>query len=141
MNTIPHRLYLTAVQWARMEADVAAKVPEEACGLVVGKENHTKLIIPITNILHDAYRFRMDPEEQLKAFLLAEEKGWDILAVYHSHPHGINSPSVTDYNELTFPGIIYLIWYQDANRWNCRGYIMQAQTGTGEVAVIISTNK
>lgn len=107
MNTIPHRLYLTAVQWARMEADVAAKVPEEACGLVVGKENHTKLIIPITNILHDAYRFRMDPEEQLKAFLLAEEKGWDILAVYHSHPHGINSPSVTDYNELTFPGIIY----------------------------------
>jgi proteasome lid subunit RPN8/RPN11 len=141
MNAMPYRLYLTPVQWARMEADVAAKVPEEACGLVVGKENHTKLIIPITNILHDAYRFRMDPEEQLKAFLLAEEKGWDILAVYHSHPHGINSPSVTDYNELTFPGIIYLIWYQDANRWHCRGYIMQAQTGTGEVPVIISTNE
>ncbi len=83
----------------------------------------------------------MDPEEQLKAFLLVEDKGWDILAIYHSHPHGIDKPSATDYDELTFPGIIYLIWYQDAIKWHCRGYLMQPQAGTGEVPVIISTNK
>ena len=58
----------------------------------------------------------MDPEEELKAFISVEEKGWDILAVYHSHPHGIDHPSATDIDELTFPGIIYLIWYQNANR-------------------------
>ena len=141
MNALPSRIHLTSDQWAQMEADVAAKAPEEACGFVVGKGYHTKLIIPVTNTLHDAYRFRMDPEEQLKAFFLAEDKSWDILAVYHSHPHGISSPSATDYNELAFPGIIYLIWYQDANQWHCRGYIMQAQTGAGEVPVIISTNR
>jgi len=140
MNALPSGIYLTPYHWAQMESDVATKAPEEACGFVVGKGYHAKLIIPVTNTLHDAYRFRMDPQEQLKAFLLVEEKGWEILAVYHSHPQGISSPSATDYNELTFPGIIYLIWYQDAKKWHCRGYIMQAQAGTGEVPVIISTN-
>ena len=141
MNTLSSGIYITSEHWMQMEVDVSAKTPEEACGIVAGERNRSRLIIPVTNILHDAYRFRMDPEEQLKAFLLVEDKGWDILAIYHSHPYGINSPSVTDYNELTFPGIIYLIWYRDANNWQCRGYLMQSQTGTGEVPVIISANK
>jgi proteasome lid subunit RPN8/RPN11 len=141
MNILPSGIYLTPDNWAQMETDVTVKAPEEACGFVVGKGQYVKLIIPVTNILHDAYRFRMDPEEQLKAFLLVEEKGLEILAIYHSHPHGISNPSVTDYNELTFPGVIYLIWYQDANKWHCRGFTMQAQASTGEVPVIISTNK
>lgn len=141
MNTLSSGIYLTPEHWIQMEEDVSVKTPEEACGIVAGEGNYSRLIIPVTNILHDPYRFRMDPEEQLKAFLLVEDKGWDILAIYHSHPYGINSPSVTDYNELTFPGIIYLIWFQDANKWRCRGYLMQSQTGTGEVPVMISTNK
>jgi proteasome lid subunit RPN8/RPN11 len=134
-------IYLTPGHWKQMEKDVMAKAPEEACGFVVGEKRHSRLIIPVTNILHDAYRFRMDPEEELNAFLLAEEKGWQILAVYHSHPHGISSPSATDYDELTFPEIIYLIWYQATDQWHCRGYIMDVQAGTGEVPVIISISK
>jgi proteasome lid subunit RPN8/RPN11 len=134
-------ILLTCDHWAHMEADVAARTPEEACGFVVGEGNRSRLVIPVTNILHNASRFRMDPEEQLKAFLQVEEKGWDILAVYHSHPNGISSPSVTDYEELTFPGIIYLIWYQEANLWQCRGYLMRYPVGTDEVPVIISTNE
>jgi proteasome lid subunit RPN8/RPN11 len=141
MKTLSTGLHLAPEHWMQMEADVSAKTPEEACGIIAGEGNHSRLVIPVTNILHDAFRFRMDPEEQLKAFLLVEENGWDILAIYHSHPHGINSPSVSDYNELTFPDLIYLIWYQDANTWKCRGYLMQSQTGTGEVPVIISTDK
>ena len=141
MSTLPHGIYLTRQHWAQMEADIASKAPEEACGFVVGAGQYSRLIIPVTNILHDAFRFRMDPEEELKAFLLAEEKGWDIIAIYHSHPNGISGPSITDYDELTFPGIIYLIWYQDPNQWHCRGYVMEAHAGAGEVPVIISTGK
>ena len=140
MNKLSSGIYLTPEHWTQMEIDVSAKTPEEACGIVAGEGNRSRLVIPVTNILHDAYRFRMDPEEQLKAFLLIEDNGWDILAIYHSHPHGINSPSITDYKELTFPGIVYLIWYHDVNKWQCRGYLMQSQPGTGEVPVILSTN-
>jgi proteasome lid subunit RPN8/RPN11 len=124
-----------------MEADVNARSAEEACGLVAGEGDQSRLIIPVTNILHDAFRFRLDPDEELKAFMYAEDKGWDILAIYHSHPQGIDHPSLTDIDELTFPGIIYLIWYQNAGVWTCRGYLMQGGSQVSEVPVIITPGK
>jgi proteasome lid subunit RPN8/RPN11 len=124
-----------------MEADVSSRSPEEACGFVAGVGDQSREIIPITNSLHDAYRFRLDPDEEFKAFFSVEEKGWEILAVYHSHPRGIDHPSATDIAELTFPDIIYLIWYEYANRWDCRGYMMRIGKDAIEVPVIITPNK
>jgi proteasome lid subunit RPN8/RPN11 len=138
MNSLSSGLYLNTEHWAQMESDVSARAPEEACGIVVGQANNSRLIIPVTNILHSPIRFRMEPEEQLSAFLLAEDKSMDIIAVYHSHPQGIDQPSATDLQELTFPGIIYLIWYSMGGQWNCRGYLMYSQVDAVEVPVIIS---
>jgi len=138
MNNLPNRLYLHPTHRAEMEADVSAKVPEEACGIVAGKGNHSHLVIPVTNMLHSEFRFRMDPKEELNAFLLTEEKDLEILAIYHSHPQGIDKPSVTDLEEVTFLGIIYLIWYVQDNKWECRGYLMKSQIEYDEVPVIIS---
>ncbi len=141
MNSLLSGIILTPEHWKQMEADVASRPGEEACGLVAGQDNYSKLVIPVTNRLHDPYRFRMDPGEELEAFLLIEEKGWEVIAIYHSHPHGISRPSPTDQAELTFPGIIYLIWYQHAGAWQCRGYVMQSQNIQVEVPVIISADK
>ena len=136
MNSFSSGLFLETEHWAEMEADVIAKVPEEACGFVLGEGNRCKLVIPVTNILHSAIRFRMEPQEQLNAFLLAEEKNLEILAVYHSHPQGIDHPSETDVLELTFRGIIYLIWYIRENQWKCRGFSMLPQMDPLEVPLI-----
>jgi proteasome lid subunit RPN8/RPN11 len=141
MNPLSSGIYLEAEHWNLMLADVIAKSPEEVCGFVAGAGNHSRLIIPITNILHDKFRFRMDPDEEFKAFIAVEEKGWEILGVYHSHPHGINRPSPSDFDQLTFPGIVYLIWYQNANDWRCRGYLMQSTTEALEVPVVINPEK
>ncbi len=120
-----------------MVADVMAKSPEEACGFIAGVGNQSRLIIPITNMLHDSFRFRMDPEEELIAFTSIEDKGLEILAVYHSHPHGIDRPSRTDLDQLTFPGIVYIIWYQNATEWICRGYLMEVGSDGFEIPVTI----
>jgi proteasome lid subunit RPN8/RPN11 len=137
MNVLSNGLYIDKTHWAQMEADVETRAPEEACGLVVGEGNHSRLVIPVTNILHNQSRFRMEPKEQLNAFLLAEEKKMDILAVYHSHPQGLNKPSVTDFEELTYPGIIYLIWCIVGERWSCQGYLMYQNMEAIEVPVIV----
>ncbi len=122
-----------------MEDNIVEKFPEEACGLIAGVANISRQVIPVTNILHDAHHFRLDPQEQLDAMILADEKGWEILAVYHSHPDGINVPSPTDLAELTYPGIIYLIWYQEAGIWKCCGYLMESSSAYKEVPITIST--
>lgn len=137
MNVLSSGIYLIPEQWNFMVADVISKSPEEACGFVAGEGNQSRLIIPITNMLHDTFRFRMDPEEELNAFTSVEDKGLEILAVYHSHPHGIDHPSATDIDQLTFPGIVYLIWYQIASEWACRGYLMQGGSDGIEIPVTI----
>jgi proteasome lid subunit RPN8/RPN11 len=123
--------------WAEMETDARAREPEEACGLVAGIGTRAELVIPVTNALHSPSRFRMDPMDELRALTLAEEKGLDILAVYHSHPAGPSQPSATDHEELTIPGIIYLIWYKDSNQWCCRGFLMVSQVESSEVPIRI----
>jgi proteasome lid subunit RPN8/RPN11 len=75
MNLDSTGIVISPGDWALMEADVSAKSPEEACGLVGGEANRARVIIPITNILHDSYRFRMDPEEELNAFMAIEQIG------------------------------------------------------------------
>ena len=141
MSNYQPGLILTPKQWEQMQADVSTRATEEACGLIAGRGNRSEIVIPVTNILHDPYRFRMDPKEELNAFFLAEQNGWDIIAIYHSHPQGIQTPSLTDHTELTFPGIIYLIWYQDANGWQCRGYLMNLGTKDEEIHIITSTTE
>lgn len=139
MNQNPIDINLTPGQLAQMEADIVARLPEEACGFVIGIEHTPTKIIAVTNILHDPYRFRMDPKEELDAFIQAEDNGEEILAVYHSHPHGIDHPSASDIDELTFPGIIYLIWFQRSESWQCRAYLMQIGVPPIEVPVRVST--
>ena len=128
-------------QWEEIKDHVASLAPEEACGLIAGEGNWARIIFPITNVLHDRYRFRMAPDEQLHAFIQTEASGFEIIAIYHSHPHGIDHPSSSDYAELTFPGVVYLIWYQSGGEWQCKAYLMQAEAQAIEVPVIITTNK
>lgn len=110
-----------------MRADVAARDPNEACGLVAGKNRRSLAVIPITNILHSPVLYRMDPHEQLEAFNLLDEKGWDLLAIYHSHPQGPQGPSATDIQEAYYPDSVYLIWWREAGQWRCRGFIIKGQ--------------
>jgi proteasome lid subunit RPN8/RPN11 len=141
LSSLSSGIRISHSQWIKMKDHVASIAPEEACGLVAGEGNQAQIIFPITNILHDRFRFRMAPEEQLDAFIQAEAEGLEIIAIYHSHPHGIDHPSTTDVAELTFPGIVYIIWYQSDVEWQCCAYLMQIEAEINELPVIITTNQ
>jgi proteasome lid subunit RPN8/RPN11 len=51
----------------------------------------------------------MDSEEQLKAVLEIDDEGWDIGAVYHSHPASEPRPSQTDIRLAQWPGTLFII--------------------------------
>ncbi len=87
-----------------------ACLPLEACGLVAGSGDRAAAFLPVTNELKSPVAFRMEPQEQLNAFLWMEARSYDLLAVFHSHPHGPESPSPTDIAEFYFPGTASLIW-------------------------------
>lgn len=115
-------LYLNAQHYEQMLVNVTSRAPEEACGLLAGKDNRVTLVISVTNELHSAIRFRMDPVEQLKAFQMIEDRGIDMLGIYHSHPNGPLMPSQTDIAEAYYPDVVHLIWSRSSDNWICKGF-------------------
>jgi proteasome lid subunit RPN8/RPN11 len=73
----------------------------------------------------------MEPEEQVRIFLSLEKLGWDLLAIYHSHPSGPDHPSSTDLAEAAYPESVYLIWFPQESEWACRGFLIQDGQFTG----------
>jgi len=125
----PSALYLPVELFEGMRSDVNAKHPIEACGFVAGKiENdgyHALEVIPMTNIFDSPTRYRMDPQEQWNAFKYIEEKGWELVGIYHSHSAGPPGPSATDIAEAYYPESIYLIWSPSEAEWVCRCFLIQ----------------
>jgi proteasome lid subunit RPN8/RPN11 len=109
-----------------MAEHVQALAPEEACGLVAGTAGVAASVYPVTNLLHSARRYRMAPAEQLAAMLEIEARGWQLLAIYHSHPQGPAQPSQTDLAEAAYPAALQLIWSRQAAGWDCRAFSIQS---------------
>jgi proteasome lid subunit RPN8/RPN11 len=124
--------------WEQMREHVVLTAPEEACGLVAGKDGQSMEVFTIENALHSPARYRMDPESQLRAMLSIEERGWEIAAIYHSHPGGPEVPSQTDIAEAAYPGVVHLIWHPINAEWGCRGYIIEGGAAFEIEIILIS---
>jgi proteasome lid subunit RPN8/RPN11 len=46
-----------------------------------------------------------------------EAQGLEMVGIYHSHPHGPDSPSPTDIAEAYYPDAVYLIWFRQDGEW------------------------
>jgi proteasome lid subunit RPN8/RPN11 len=106
-------------------------LPEEACGLIAGARERSQAFLPVTNELHNPSAFRMDPQEQLNAFLWIESQSLELMAVFHTHPNGPEVPSATDLAEFFYPGVLSVIWTPVSMR---AFYILQS--GFSEIPVV-----
>ena len=105
MNT----LIVNGVLLDEMLAHVAGLWPEEACGLVGGRDGRAVRLYPVENTRHSPVAFEMDPLQQIKAMLAMEAEGLDLIAIYHSHPDGPARPSATDVANAYYPDAVQLI--------------------------------
>lgn len=123
------KLVLPAELRTEMQAQAKRLESQEACGLIggtiQGNVYYARAIFPVTNKLHSAVRYRMEPREQLAAFEAIDAQGWQLVGIYHSHPAGPAQPSLTDIAEAYYPEAVYLIWFRRAEVWECRGFSIQ----------------
>lgn len=103
-------------------AHLQENLPQEACGLLGGKDHTFESWIPIPNVLKSPTRYRMEPDSQLKAFLYFEENQKDLLGIVHSHPTGSDKPSQTDLKEAYYPEAIYFIFYRTDEQWQYKAF-------------------
>jgi [CysO sulfur-carrier protein]-S-L-cysteine hydrolase len=95
--------------------------PNEACGAVAGTDGRAVRVYPMRNAEESPVVYRFDEREQLRVFDEIDERGWDLLAFFHSHTHTEAFPSPTDLAQAhwrdpftgdlvaAYPGTRYLI--------------------------------
>jgi [CysO sulfur-carrier protein]-S-L-cysteine hydrolase len=115
------QLTLNREHWQQMLHHVDSHIPLEACGLLAGTDNRVKKVIEVRNQAQSPVRFVMDPYEQLKAFDWIESNGLDLLGIFHSHPAGPETASVTDIAEAAYE-VVHVIWSRIEDRWQARGF-------------------
>jgi len=86
-----------------------AEFPNEACGLLAGKEGRPVKFFRMTNRDASPVTYRLDPREQLHAFDEIDEEGWELLAIFHTHTHSDAVPSETDRKQAFYPEATYLV--------------------------------
>ena len=130
------QLTLHKNHWREMLEHVHRQAPLEACGLLAGKNDRVEKILLVRNQAQSAVQFVMDPYEQLEAFDWIESNGLDLLGIFHSHPAGPETASVTDIEEAAYE-VVYLIWSRNQGSWQARGFWIE-NGSVSEVSLQIS---
>ena len=82
-----------------------AAFPNEACGVLAGKEGRPVKFFAMANADASPASYRLDPREQLEAANEIEDEDWQTLAIFHTHTHSEAYPSPTDQEKAFWPPI------------------------------------
>lgn len=87
-----------------------AGYPHEACGVLLGRGQTVTEIVPATNTRTDSAhnRYLIDPRDYMRIERDADQRGLQVLGIYHSHPDCPARPSQYDLDHA-WPDLTYLI--------------------------------
>ncbi len=84
--------------------------PNEVCGLIASQDGvAVKLFRTTNNDPMPRVRYNVEPRELLEALREIEDRGWKLMAIYHSHPESEAYPSGTDVSLSYYPDAVYFI--------------------------------
>ncbi|WP_376789621.1 M67 family metallopeptidase [Thermoflexus sp.] len=115
-------LDLTVESIQRILTHVQAEWPLEACGLLGGIGRRVLAVYPTRNELASPIRYRVHPEDLIRVIHELEEREWELVGIYHSHPHGPPVPSATDVAEAYYPEAVYVIAAPVQGEWRLRAF-------------------
>jgi proteasome lid subunit RPN8/RPN11 len=142
---IPRPVYQEVLEHAREE------VPNECCGLIGGANGEARTVYRARNAEASPLRYNLDPQDQIRIYGEIEERGEELVAIYHSHTASPAYPSQTDINlalmdrrendqvvgkQPVFPGVVYLIASLADGEQPVRGFQIEAD-GVTEVELAI----
>ncbi|MBM4422476.1 MAG: M67 family metallopeptidase [Chloroflexi bacterium] len=113
---------LTAAQWQAITTHLDSQLPNEACGLLGGKVGQTLAVYCVSNADASPTRFSMEPGELIRTLIEIEDRGWELMGIFHSHPAGPPTPSATDIAEAYYPDSAYIICSPGEGGWQARAF-------------------
>ena len=113
MTTVPlpkeGSFYLPRPMCDQVVAHARREAPRECCGVIGGTAGEMPELYPLTNLEPGNTRYRIADAELYRVYRELDERGGEILAIYHSHPSTPAYPSPTDVALALWAEAHYLI--------------------------------
>lgn len=111
--------------------------PNEACGILAGREGRVEKVYEMSNTDKSAKTFFMDPKEQIKVMKEMRNSGLEMVGIYHSHPESEAYPSAHDVKMAFYPEASYVIVsIKNRDNPNIRSFkITEGKVGEEEVQI------
>jgi proteasome lid subunit RPN8/RPN11 len=100
---------LTAEQIKQLTGIAKDTLPNESCAVLLGVNGKVVEVLPMRNIDESPVTFSIEPAELLHAYDLAERKGMQVIAIFHSHP-AKPTPSSTDIKFMEINPVVWVIY-------------------------------
>lgn len=121
-------LHLSMDKMLLLHEHADTNLPDEAAALIFGNvsENsiHAKHVELVLNESSSTVTsFNVNPEEQYRLLVEAEERNEELVCIFHSHP-APPYPSKTDRRNMRLNPVVWLIASKDSGTWESRAYIL-----------------
>ena len=103
--------------------------PYEACAILLGNKDEkiweaTEIFLT-ENIEKSEINFTVSNEQLLEGYKMAEEKGLDVVGIFHSHPKSLPSPSNTDIKFMKGNSVPWVIYSGLTN--DMKAYLLESE--------------
>jgi [CysO sulfur-carrier protein]-S-L-cysteine hydrolase len=102
-------IFLSSAQIRKLEGIAKGALPNESCAFLLGHNDKVKEILEVRNSDESPVTFRIESKDLLNAYYLAESKGLQVIAIFHSHPTK-PWPSSTDVKFMEINPIVWVIY-------------------------------
>lgn len=102
-------LILEKLLWEQIIRHCRNEFPNEACGILAGKEGNVQKIYEMVNMDKSPASYFMDAQEQFRVIKDIRKRGLEMVGIYHSHVASPAYPSIRDVELAFYPEVSYVI--------------------------------
>ena len=98
--------------------------PNESCAILFGKNDRVLDLFLTENIEESPVNFTISNNQLIEGYKMAEDKGLDVVGIFHSHPNSDAFPSNTDKKFMQSNPVVWII-YSGINK-NFRAFVLES---------------
>jgi len=124
-----YKLHLSVIDMDTLYKHADNNLPLEAAALLFGQVSESSVVVNRIELVQneassDRTSFAVNPEEQYRLLVEAEERGEDLIGIFHSHP-APPFPSSRDQQNMKLNPVVWLIASKDSGDWVSKAFLME----------------
>ena len=124
-----YHLHLSTTDIDTLHNHAEASLPLEAVALLFGLISESSIKVTRVELMHNeadsnTTSFLVNPEEQYRLLVEAEELGEHLVGIFHSHP-APPFPSSRDKQNMELNPVVWLIASKESGDWASKAYLLE----------------